>query len=312
MRVEAPDLAPREIGPLAFDPHQGLDVGTVELDEGGAIEGRVLAPDGANPAGRIVGLSRGDGHAVTRRVGPDGRFHFEHLIPGPWKVELREREPSPNGSSWSTDSFRPVAEVPSSCVVVVGQTTVFDLSTADEPPFVLVGEVLLDGQAAAGWEAQLLETFGTRVIPSATGSSSGSVDAEGRFRLASDTGGERWLLLRSGDLALLARVRLEAGTQHFRAELATATLDLEGLEPSGEGQDPAALYVWSADDRLAASPLFPDEQGRIEGLRVLAGPGRVVTYDPVAMLADPEAVLALPALVRVDLAPGAHERVRVP
>lgn len=311
VRVEAPDLAPRELGPLAFDPRLGLDVGTVELDEGGAIEGRVLAPDGANPAGRIVGVSRGDGHAVTRRVGADGRFRFEHLTPGPWQVELREHELDPAGSSWSTDSFRPLAEIPSSCVVVAGQTTVFDLSTGEEPPFVLAGELRVDGQPAAGWVAQLIETLGTRLVPGSR-TTACTVDADGHFRLGSPTGGERWLLLRSGDLALMARVRLDAGTRDFRAELATATLDLEGLAPPGEEPAPAALYVWNADDRLAVCPLFSDEQGRIEGLRVLAGSGRVVPYDPVALLADPEAVLALPALLRVELAPGAHERVRVP
>jgi hypothetical protein len=111
-----------ELGPL--DPLAEREL-RVELTLGGAIEGRVLLPDGADGAGIVVGINHGDGHGRTLRAGLDGRFRFEHLAPGAWQVLRRENELDPNMISISTSDERP--EIEWSCTVEAGRTTHHDL-----------------------------------------------------------------------------------------------------------------------------------------------------------------------------------------
>jgi len=97
----------------------------IELTGGGSIEGRVLLPDGADAEGVVVGVSRGDGHPRTLRAGPEGRFRFDHLMPGRWQVQRRESELDP--SSVTTMSNSNPVEIEWSCTVEPGRVTRFDL-----------------------------------------------------------------------------------------------------------------------------------------------------------------------------------------
>ena len=94
VRVEHAGFAPAEIGPFAIDPERGLDGIEAVLDQGGSIAGEVRSAAGP-VAGAIVGVSRGDGHAVTQRSGVDGAFRFDRLMPGPWTVQLVEEDIAP-------------------------------------------------------------------------------------------------------------------------------------------------------------------------------------------------------------------------
>ncbi|MFG0316749.1 MAG: sigma-70 family RNA polymerase sigma factor, partial [Planctomycetota bacterium JB042] len=95
VRVEADGAAPAEIGPFEYEPTIGVAPLDVRLGEGGVLAGRVLPPPGRSAAGTIVGISRGDGYARTARVGADGRFRFERLIPGRYHVVRHDRELRP-------------------------------------------------------------------------------------------------------------------------------------------------------------------------------------------------------------------------
>ncbi|HEX6885028.1 MAG TPA: sigma-70 family RNA polymerase sigma factor [Planctomycetota bacterium] len=111
-----------DLGPLQPDAAGEL---RIELTGGGSIEGRVLLPDGADAEGVVVGISRGDGHPRTLRAGPEGRFRFDHLVPGRWQVQRCESELDPSTVTTMSDST-PV-EIEWSCTVEPGRVTRFDL-----------------------------------------------------------------------------------------------------------------------------------------------------------------------------------------
>jgi RNA polymerase sigma-70 factor (ECF subfamily) len=119
----SPNWATTRLGPL--DPAAAGEL-TLELAATGAIEGRVLLPDGADGEGVVVGINHGDGLARTLRAGPEGRFRFEHLAPGPWQVLRCAAELDPRSSTVSTldDEQR----IEWSCTVEPGRTTRFDLN----------------------------------------------------------------------------------------------------------------------------------------------------------------------------------------
>jgi RNA polymerase sigma-70 factor (ECF subfamily) len=125
LRATSPGWVVGELGPL--DPLDSLDERElrVELTLGGAIEGRVLLPDGADGAGIVVGINHGDGHARTLRAGLDGRFRFDHLAPGAWQVLRCQSELDPNTTTIMTSDER--SEIEWSCTVEAGRTTHHDL-----------------------------------------------------------------------------------------------------------------------------------------------------------------------------------------
>ncbi|HKE01759.1 MAG TPA: carboxypeptidase regulatory-like domain-containing protein, partial [Planctomycetota bacterium] len=68
VRAEADGLAPDDLGPFDLERAKGRDGVDLKLTRGGALEGRVLFPEGREPTGLIVGISRGDGFPLTKRV----------------------------------------------------------------------------------------------------------------------------------------------------------------------------------------------------------------------------------------------------
>lgn len=111
-----------DLGPL--DPLSAGEL-TLELSAGGSLEGHVLVPDDASAQGIVVGIHHGDGRPRTLRVGPDGFFRFDHLMPGSWKVQRCEDEPNPSSTTVGTSSDP--HEIRWSCTVEVSRTTRFDL-----------------------------------------------------------------------------------------------------------------------------------------------------------------------------------------
>jgi hypothetical protein len=122
LRATSPGWAAAEAGPL--EPHSAGDL-TLELTEGGAIEGRVLLPDGADAEGVIVGINHGDGRGQTQRAGPEGRFFFSTLTPGNWQVRRCEAELDPSTTTSASSDQVPTIEW--NCTVAAGKTTRYDL-----------------------------------------------------------------------------------------------------------------------------------------------------------------------------------------
>ncbi|MBL8860405.1 MAG: sigma-70 family RNA polymerase sigma factor [Planctomycetes bacterium] len=153
---EAQGYARVEISPLPVDPRAEREEIAVNLTRGGAIEGRVLVPEGRDAAGIIVGITRFDGRPRTVRVAADGRFRFENLSPGGWRVTRSNREIRPNrSSSYFGGGSRRAPSIEPNCIVEDGVVTTFDLDLREVLDAVLVGHIAVNGQAAAGWTVRL-------------------------------------------------------------------------------------------------------------------------------------------------------------
>ncbi len=269
VRAEASGHAAGMVGPVA------LDRGDVEvaLTRGGSIEGRVIPAPGQSPAGVIVGFSRGDAHAFTRRVGRDGVYRVEGLTPGPWMVERVERELHANSRYGEMRSGR-WDEIPSNCAVDDGRTTYFDLDLgATEASSVLVGELRVDGDAPGAWS----------VVVDRDGAISDArrvLDDQGRFRVDVGRAAECLVLLTclSGELEglrLQTKVLMDGPETRWSLELQTAQLELEG---TASELPPKEHFVYMVSSilgvRVALRPL-PSGDGRVT-FTVPAGKGAIV------------------------------------
>lgn len=114
-----------EVGPIELAQLTEDASFEVELTRGGAIEGRVLLPDGRDGAGTIVALNHGDGAPRSLRAGPQGVFRVDGLAPGHWQVLARDEEIDPGTTSYG--SIRAAGPIAWSCEVAAGRTTRFDL-----------------------------------------------------------------------------------------------------------------------------------------------------------------------------------------
>lgn len=270
LRAEVDGKAPRESGPFELTPDLGASGLEVVLVPGGAIEGRVLVPANDSAAGRIVGISRGDGHGVTARTDAAGRFRFEHLTPGPWLVRERREEISPGSTTSSMGATDEPVPLPWSCTVTDGATMRFDLDLTNAARAVLAGRLLFDSAPAVGWEASL------RREPSGAEVASDRVDSQGRFRLeASEPGPYRLQVVGlwqdSPMMFVLQELDLAAGEGAWDLDLPLGRI--EGTASLGEGE--RLVYTWTRDDGLSLGcDVTPGPDGTF-GLPVPAGAGRL-------------------------------------
>lgn len=277
LRAEAHGYAPTEWGPVNLGTAVATEGVELFLSAGGALEGRVVLAGGADPTGSIVGVSRGDGQARTRRVGPDGGYRFEGLMPGPWLVSLREEEvfAGHTSISTSTQSEPPPSfdDIEWSCRVYEGETTTFDLRPDERQAHVLSGRLQVTGGGA--WSAALIPAgkfFGE-------GGNETALDPSGRFELSMAEPGEYQLILRgifeeSGEQYLIDTVSLSGSRTQWEYELETAALTVENLEPwDGDGA-PHLVHFWEgARELMCITLLEPDADGicRLEAVPIGAG-----------------------------------------
>lgn len=314
LRAWADGFAAAEIGPLAIDPEEGLEVADVHLTAGGSIEGYVSPSEGRSPTGTIVGVSRGDSYAQTARVGADGYYRFDHLTPGGWQVKECEEMLDGSGHSTRTWGLGPHARLPVSCAVVEGQVARFDLGAGGG--CAVEGHLRVELEELDRWKASLVRAE-MRVF-SSSDEVSAQLDAEGRFSVSVPEPGRYRLMLDSPALAaevgastnlrLWAELELVPGPTIWELDLELGSLSGEGLEPA-EGPLPAALYVWERGEAKAYVQVIPDESGRFHLPLVPAGPGRLTRVDLQALDGDPA---AFETLVEVEVPAGGSARVVVP
>lgn len=299
VRAERAGFAPAEVGPFEIDPALGRGEVEVELEQGGALEGRVLVPPGPDAAGTLVGVSRGDGRPRTQRVGADGRFHFERLTPGPWQVRRLESESSGWGMTFGGGEPPPIVW---DCVVEEGRTARFDLDLTGAGRTQLAGLFELDGAGPMGWRAELLEGDGWNGESIARG----AVEPSGRFELEAPRPGiYRLCLVTSGgddgERMFSTALELGAGTTQWSEDLAAGALAVEHVvEPN------LAFVLVRPDGLTCLIALLPDAEGRCELERVPVGEARIASLggssDPatwptvkvVEVRAGERAVVALP------------------
>ena len=265
--ASAPGWAVAELPLTLAAVLEGEEV-AVELGRGGALEGRVQVASGGSPRGVVVAASRGDGHARSVRADEAGRYRFEHLTPGPWRVETRDTEPSEEvlsiAQSEEEGDFR------WNCEVFEGRTTVHDLQLASTGDARLEGLFAVDGEPAVGWTAHLerrLLDVRTTPLPAEV------LDGQGAFTLVAPPG--RYdLVLRSPDhpgggvsVVVEGELELMGGRHPWSGGIATGVL--EGKLPEG----PASLRLVrgrDGDGETATFTAAPD--GTFAAAGVPAGP----------------------------------------
>jgi len=179
LRVRAPGRASVLLGPLAaYDGAVG-----VELDDGGALEGVVRRFDSEFVDGTCVAVSRGDGIAQQRIVGPDGAYRFDGLAPGGWQVRVIDSTRLADSSRASVTAMGAAAAA-DDVRIRAGLTTRFDLSVGATPRCVLAGELTLDGRVPGARIVELVRRGKQRVLART------HLGPRGRFELGVDDSGE--------------------------------------------------------------------------------------------------------------------------
>ena len=277
----------------------------------------MLTAPGTEPAGTIVGINRGDAHAVTQRVGTDGRFRFERLIPGDWQVRIVEKEIDPGSSQSMSDGHRSPHVIEGDCRVFEGGTTRHDLGGGAEG-CIVNGSLRLDGRAPGAWTARLVpdgQTSWDRGEHPAV-----VLDPDGGFLVRVNEPG-RWQLLLAapGDegevTRLAAPLDLVPGEQEFTLDLATGHLEIENLAPvpSRESGDVVLqVLVWKRGDLVALIPVVGDESRRCVVPHVPAGRLSFHRLEPRHFSGNAFETDDWPVLAEIDVEAGERAALTLP
>ncbi|MCP3918499.1 MAG: carboxypeptidase regulatory-like domain-containing protein [bacterium] len=275
--AEHPGWALAEYGPFAIDARGKKDVDLL-LTRGGAIEGRLSYTSGQDPRSQLIATCRGDGIVHTTRTDEDGRYRFENLRPGPWRIEHREREMEVTWTVVAQDSddvFEP------NCTVIEGESTRHDFVLDEGKDGLLHGHLSIVGGSSAGWSARLASAEYGADDPQARATLLGD---DGHFELRADPGPYRLILRSPADTQPLAAtwtepVTLEAvsaaGPHEWSMEMRTGTL-------VGRVAEASTLRFRTAENRKIYDAVFQTADDGSFTVDVLASSGVLQTreYEP--------------------------------
>jgi RNA polymerase sigma-70 factor (ECF subfamily) len=271
--VRAPDFADYESAPFDHDPALAREELDIVLSRGGALEGSVRMGPDAWPTGLIVGISRGDVSSRDTRVGPDGKYRFEHLAAGRWSIRRCEKSFTAEGgvARSTVGGFDP------SLVffgVEEGRTTRFDLDLSGAT-CVLDGRLTPLPCADCGYAASLTP------LPIVPGPKHAAVAlaSDGSFRVEARVLGRHRLVVaqRSAhgfEQRIEQEIDMQRGTNPWSLALATGTLTGDAA-PGTRFQ-----HTWSNADGVRCTTQFAaDSDGRFRISGIPAGNGRL-TFTP--------------------------------
>ncbi len=311
LRAEAAGYAPSEFGPFDYHPRVGLDGIELDLTPGGALEGLVL--EGGRPAaGRIVAVSRGDGHPTSTRSGADGRYRFDHLMPGRWQVELRTEEILP-GSGVATTGGEPHTpeSLPANCIVREGETAVMDLGAGPSPT--LKGRLTFDGEGPGAWSASL-QLADSLIL---SDDNTARIGPDGAFSIQVSKPGLYQASFASDalDFGFLTELELTSDLHFWSMDLRTGAIVINGVpdadssvpfDPNGEMQ----ILVGKVDGLTAFAPLSPKPGGVLTLDRIPAGHYEIRSGPAHALDQDLEKFGT--AILAVEVVAGEREEVAIP
>lgn len=308
VRAVGKGLAPTESALLQLSPESGLADLELELSSGGSIEGALILQGDASPAGKFVAVSRGDCWAETQRVGADGAFRFDNLIPGNWMVKLvNDGIDDRSSSSETTSSFLSRVQIPSNCVVLEGQVTHHDLVPVPLAVCVLRGQLELEDIDMTTWN-------GSIDPESLEDGSEGGVrpgflmDKAGNFEIRVKGAGMWKLEFKSPEengLSVWTSLELTEGVNRWDAALPMGSATL-----SGSFGEPF-LYYWQGPDGLTAGiPVSSYEGNQLEMNPVPAGPAKLILMRDARGF-EPGGALP-PAWVELDVPAGSNLPVTLP
>ena len=186
------------------------------------MEGHLLVPDGADPTGRIVAASRGDGHIGTIEVGPDGAFRFDNLLPGPWQIlECEAGEIERVRAGRFREWLLAGEPIPWTLHIDEGATATVDVDSRGSVACRFEGELLVDAAPPVGWTWEV----------SGQGPRDRVFDADGRFAFqATEPGGCSIVFHPPQTPETQTTFRLEtelhAGSNRWNEDLRTGTIEI--------------------------------------------------------------------------------------
>jgi len=300
LRATAEGWAPGFSSPLPVMETGTRDGIELELARAGAIEGRVLVPEGGSATGVFVSATNGDGHPRSARAGEDGRYRIEGLTEGDWFVSLvdsDEYQPYSPGLTVNTPF-----ELPVSCRVRPGETTLYDLDLGRSLSR-LDGRLSLTATDVTGWVTTLQPLDASARL---TRIQTTSLDRHGRFRFEFVGGGVFHLTIRGGGptdegLRISDVVELHGDPVDWR-------LDLELVPLAVSNSPPDLHHLWRGGRDLEVHRILVPEQGVVSPTRVPAGPSRLVRRPPDGTSTDPA---SWPVVKELVLLPGESHSVRL-
>lgn len=300
IRVMADGLAPAEEELRGFDPEHGEDL-VFELTQGGTIHGELRALPGERPTGLIVAASRGDAHEKTMRVGPDGLFRFETLMPGPWLIEVVADDMSDAGATYM--SVEDAGPLEWNINLDEGEEEYFELDLSAMPRASVQGRLVINGVPATHWVA------GLRPFARPSGRPSDSpqtvLDDGGGFELETAVLGRQILSITAPEgefpLSLSTSIELGEGLHGWNLELETGSIELEGV-PAETHEIYRPHILWKgANGASSRINLTPTDGGSVSLESIPSGTWELIDY--------PEGPGGPPVVVRsVDVRPGVLTR----
>jgi RNA polymerase sigma factor (sigma-70 family) len=206
----------------------------IHMTEGGAIEGSVTPPPGMEAAGLYVAASRGDGYPTSTRIDANGRYRFEGLTPGNWRVEGRLLEA--RTELLSTSQHPEDMQLRWNALVEDRQTLKLDVDMSHLGDVAVHGRLLIDGEIPpSGWK---VEAVFPRHARGPTKQEPTELDRKGRFVFSTRPGRVdlRFVgtLFGESEVEMLREVYLEGPQFDWEGTLVTALVN-EAVD-GGHGQ----------------------------------------------------------------------------
>lgn len=218
---------------ITLDPEGGFEDADVDLVAGASIEGTLVPPPGEMVESMVVAASRGDGFHVWMHPDGEGRFRFDGLTPGDWRVEGRLRAPAREILSVARGEER---EFRWNALVESGGVARVDVDMRQQGMVEVHGRLLVTGASAEGWSVRVEEL-------------SQQIERTVRPAVEIDSSGFFTLQLESGTRELVFEGELPGGA---RAKI-TRTLEVVGPRTEWEGE--LGVASWSAKDLPKGKPL---------------------------------------------------------
>lgn len=252
----APGFAASAAEPVTLAPGGSAQI-VIALRIGGRIEGVALNRDGLPEAGREIAaspLSAPGGEHANCRADDAGRFVFEHVVPGRWRVETQS-----DGSEFTGDAERraPPRLFHAFVDVVDGQTTKVALGGSLASAVRVRGHVRAGTKAVSGAvvSASPADEEGDDEGEESEGAQvAATADASGRYELVLDRPGAYEFEVTAPDASnLLRHVDVAAGSSaEIDFDLGSARIRGRVVDADGKPLANAWVMLMPADEPDAA------------------------------------------------------------
>jgi hypothetical protein len=306
VRAEGPGLAPGEIGPLELDPELASEELEVVLSVPGNLAGRVLMPPGRDPLGVIVVLNRGDSFPRSVRADAEGRFGFDGLMSGRWRLERGTADVNPKTASTSFIGSEALTVIDFNCTIRAGETTHQDLDLRALGACRLAGLLRVNGAPAEGWSLSAWPAE-TEIPIGTPASTSSAADGTFHLELGEAESASSWLLSfappaeHGAVRPFQTQIEVQPGTNTWQRDLPLGSVHGHCQTPPSKDQ-PLFLGMAPGTELSTWLPILPDARGDFLLPYVPAGrailyvrePGELREIDTVEVVAGRESTVDVP------------------